>query len=127
MIIFDTHELSALAVDLGKVSAGTTVKMAEVFREAGRDLTKQWAANARATSGTHGKYYPDSIDSEMQISTDIVVEVGPNPAKKQGGMSFEYGSVNQPPHLDGQKAADAEVPKLEARVDTALAYLLRGL
>lgn len=123
MITFDAHELSALAVDLGKTGARTTTTMVKVFREGGDDLVREWAANARVSSGVHGKHYPDSIDAEMQISTSIVVEVGPNPAKPQGSMAFETGSVNQPPHPDGQRAADTIIPKVEQRVLTALTYL----
>lgn len=127
MITFDTHEVAALASDLGKISAKSTSAMVGVFKAGGDDLVKQWATNARATAGEHGKHYPNSIDAEMQVSTDIVIEVGPNPAKPQGGMSFEYGSVNQPPHLDGQRAADTVIPQLERRIDAALGHLLGGL
>lgn len=123
MIVFDARELSALAVDLGKLGAKTTAAMIPVFTEAGDHLVTEWANNARQTSGVHGKHYPDSIDMDLVVSTDIAVEVGPNPGKRQGGMSFEYGSVNQPPHLDGQRAADAEIPLIDRRIQSALAYL----
>ena len=123
MITFDTGELSALARDLGRMSARTTGSMIGVFREGADDLVKEWAANARATSGEHGKHYPNSIDSEMQIGTDIAFEVGPNPAKPQGGMAFETGSVNQPPHPDGQRAADTIIPSIDRRIDAALGHL----
>lgn len=123
MITFDTHELATLAVDLGKIGAKSTGVMVKVFKESGDELVKEWAANARETAGEHGRRYPDSIDSEMQLSTDIVIEVGPNPAKPQGKMSFENGSSKQPPHLDGQRAADVVVPRVDRRIDAALAYL----
>lgn len=123
MITFDAHELTTLAVDLGKIGAKSTVAMVTVFKDSGDDLVKEWAANARETAGVHGKHYPDSIDSEMQISTDIVIEAGPNPAKPQGNMSFENGSANQPPHLDGQRAADVVIPRIDRRIDAALAHL----
>ena len=122
MITFDTHELSALASDLGKMSARSTGAMIGVFKAGGEELVQAWAANARSTSGVHGKHYPDSIDSEMQIGRDIVIEVGPNPAKPQGKMSFENGSKNQPPHLDGQRAADTVIPLIDRRIDAALAH-----
>lgn len=116
----DASELVALSRDLGKIGARSTAAMYGVFKEAGERLEDQWRANARETSGEHGKHYPDSIDTTMRVSTNIVVEVGPNPAKPQGGMSFEYGSVNQPPHLDGQKAADKLEPVLGTMIDQAL-------
>lgn len=123
----DASDLTALSRDLGKIGARATWSMIGVYREAGDILTRDWQANARVTSGEHGKHYPDSIDSSLRVSTDIVVEVGPNPAKPQGGMSFEYGSAKQPPHLDGQKAADKLGPVLGTMVDQALGQLLRDL
>lgn len=123
MITFDAHELAALAVNFDKTASKLTPKLIPVFREGADDLVKTWAANARETSGTHGKHYPNSIDHEMHLSTDIVFEIGPNPAKPQGGMSFEMGSVNQPPHLDGQRAADTEIPLIDRRIQSALAFL----
>lgn len=127
MITFDAHELAAVAVDIGKVGVQSTKAMVEVFQEGGDTLANAWAHNARQTSGVHGKYYPNSIDWEMQLSTNIVIEVGPNPDKPQGRMSFENGSVNQPPHLDGQRAADYELPVIERRVDRRLDAVLGAL
>jgi hypothetical protein len=43
------------------------------------------ARNARATSGDHGKYYPDSIDSELVFDTGgVSVDVGPNSRQAPG-------------------------------------------
>lgn len=127
MITIDSHELAAVAIDIGKVGVQSTRAMIEVFQDGGKTLSNAWAHNARATSGVHGKHYPNSIDWEMQLSTDIVIEVGPNPAKPQGGMSFEEGSVNQPPHLDGQRAADYEIPMIERRANRRLDAILGAL
>lgn len=123
MIRFDTHELASLAVEFDKIASKATPTLLNVFRDGADDLVKAWAANARETSGEHGKHYPNSIDHEMHLSTDIVFEIGPNPRRPQGGMSFEYGSVNQPPHLDGQRAADVEIPRIDRRIQSTLAYL----
>lgn len=119
----DSSDLRALAVDLGHIGARTTAAMFGVFREGGADLRDQWRSNARATSGEHGKHYPDSITMETRVSTSIEVEVGPDPRLPQGGMSFEFGSVKQPPHLDGQRAADTVIPRIERRIDAALGHL----
>lgn len=127
MITFDSHELAALSVDIGKVGRTSTKAMIEGLEEGAESLSNAWAFNARATSGVHGKHYPNSIDWEMQLSTDIVFEVGPNPAKPQGRMSFENGSVNQPPHLDGQRAADYEIPQIERKVNRRLDAILGAL
>lgn len=123
MIRIDTGELAALSVDLGRTGARAVPVLNAVFADAARDLEEAWRANARTTSGAHGKHYPDSIDSERLVSSDIAYEIGPNPSKPQGGMAFETGSVNQPAHLSGQMAADEMVPQLERRVSAALGIL----
>lgn len=120
MINFDVDELVALASDLGKTGLRATGVMTKVFAEGADDLTKTWAANARQTSGVHGKHYPESIDNQRLLSTGIAFEIGPNPSKPQGSMAFETGSVNQPPHPDGQRAADSDIPLLYRRIDIAL-------
>lgn len=122
-ITFDSHELAALAHDFGKIGAASTKALTPVFADAADDLVTGWASNARATSGVHGKHYPESIDKERLVSTDIAFEVGPNPTKRQGKMAFETGSANQPPHPDGQRAADTVVPTIDRRLAAALAYL----
>ena len=122
---FDHRELDALAVDLGKLSAPTHRAVRGVFAEGATDLVSQWRANATETAGEHGRLYPRSISSEEKFSTSILFEVGPDPSKPQGGMSFEFGSVNQPPHLDGQRAADEVVPRLARRVALAAEDVFR--
>lgn len=123
MITFDAHELVTYGEDLGKIGFRATGVMVKEFQETGDELVDLWAGYARASSGVHGKHYPDSIDKEMQLSTNIVLEVGPNPTKPQGKMAFETGSVNQPPHPDGQRAADVIVPRLQLRIAAALGHL----
>lgn len=123
MIRFDTDELVALSADLGRTGIRTTGVMTKVFATGADDLVKSWAANARQSSGAHGKHYPDSIDSERLFGTDIAFEVGPNPSKPQGKMAFETGSVNQPPHPDGQRAADSVIPYIQDNIRAALGDL----
>lgn len=120
-------ELTELYVDLGKASAKIVPAVVAAVEASGRSLEAQWRSNAQQTSGVHGKHYPDSIDHEMHIGFgSIAVEVGPNPSKPQGGMSFELGSRNQPPHLDGAQATDVEEPQFMARLAKAADGALRG-
>ena len=123
----DASDLNALSRDLGELGARATAAMFGVYREAGTDLRKTWQANAEQTSGTHGKHYPKSITMDMLIGRDIGVEVGPDSRLPQGSMGpgFEFGSVNQPPHLDGQRAADEVTPRLEREIDRTLTIVLR--
>lgn len=122
----DVSELRALARDLGKVSAGTARAMYDVVDEGATDLRDEWRRNAAATSGTHAKDYPRSITSDMLVGLSIRAEVGPDPRLKQGflGQILEYGGTHSPPHLDGQRAADTIVPRIERRIDAALGHLL---
>lgn len=126
MIRGDASELYALANDLTQIGAKSVPAARAGIQDAGKTLEEQWRANAEATSGEHGKHYPNSIDSEMAFSvTSVAVDVGPNSAKPQGSMGrgFEYGSVNQPPHLDGERALSAVERRVEALIDAALGRL----
>jgi hypothetical protein len=122
---YDSRELRELGADLAGIGRRTAGPVIAAFGESAGDLASTWARNAKETAGVHGKHYPRSIDFEMRASTNVHFEVGPNKSKKQGGMGagFEYGSKNQPPHLDGQRAADEVLPRLEERVSRALVGL----
>lgn len=120
-------EIRRLAADLSAVSAKMVGPMRAVFKESGDLLAQEWANNARATSGVHGKHYPNSIDADLRFSLgNIEAEVGPNAGKPQGrmGRGFEFGSVNQPPHLDGLKAVDKLEPLVEKAIEAAVADLI---
>ena len=71
-------------------------------------------ANAERTSGNHGKLYPRAFSFEMTGATSG--EYGPDAGKPQGGMSFEGGSRNQPPHNDVAKSHDVIAPKFDRDV-----------
>lgn len=118
MIEFDDRELNALAVELPELAAATRRATLGVFREAAHELKEKWRAGAKESSGTHGRLYPFAITWDQKASTDLVFEVGPETGRPQGGMGpgFEFGSTNQPAHLDGQKAADDVIPRLERRI-----------
>lgn len=124
MIRFDDDgTLAALSVEFASAGRRMTKTLTGVYSEATDDLVAEWKSNARASSGEHGKHYPDSIDSQRLLSAGIAFEAGPNPTKRQGKMAFETGSVNSPPHPDGQRATDTVVPKLERRIAIALTAL----
>lgn len=116
-----------LANDLGKASAGVAKALYTVYAESGDAFADDWRANAVETSGEHGKHYPASITSETRVAFGIHVETGPDSSMPQGGMGrgFEFGSRNQPPHLDGARALPAAESRLERGADTAIGFLLR--
>lgn len=97
-----------------------------VYKGVGDDFAKLWTANARETSGEHGKWYPDSITSETRLAFGIEVETGPDSSLKQGGMGrgFEFGSQNQPAHLDGARAMPYAEQALDRGADAAIGFLL---
>lgn len=115
----DASEIYELAQDMSTVSAKMIPALRSAMSQAGEEFARQWSENAVETSGTHGKHYPKSIDSELVFNAGgVSVDVGPNSAKKQGSMGagFEFGSENQPPHLDGLRAFETIGPSVEALV-----------
>lgn len=126
MTTVDASDLYRLSRDLGSIGARASTTMYGVMREGATDIRDTWKRNARLTSGKHGRRYPDSITMDARIGTSIGFEIGPDPRLPQGGMSFENGSVNQPPHLDGLRAVEEVGPRIHRRIDVALGYLLDG-
>lgn len=123
----DASEIYKLAADMTAVTAKSIPVLRKVMDEAGSAFADDWRANAVATSGVHGKHYPNSIDSELVFDlTGVSVDTGPNSAKKQGrmGRGFEFGSENQPPHLDGLRALDGAAARTEQMVANTIANLL---
>lgn len=115
------HSIGDLARDLEQIPPKARNDMRDTVRDgvrAGAELAK---ANAKRTAGAHGKHYPRSITSSMNrggglFGNVISGEYGPDPSKPQGGMSFENGSRNQPPHRDLAKSADIIGPSFAQEV-----------
>lgn len=123
----DASEIYRLAGDLTAVTAKMVPALRTTMAAAGEAFSNDWRDNARETSGQHGVHYPDSIDSELVFNAGgVSVDVGPNSAKKQGSMGrgFEFGSINQPPHLDGLRALDGAQQRVERMVDATIGHLL---
>lgn len=98
-----------------KVTRGVAKALGKNAREGNR-LAK---SIARDSAGTHGKHYPDAFSAEA--IEPLVWEYGPDSAMPQGGMSFNEGSRNQPPHNDLEKSMDVQVPKLRRDISDVLA------
>ncbi len=116
-ISFDASEMTRLAVDLGRAGAKAVPTVAVAVQAGGKLLEAGWRANAAATSGVHGKHYPKSIKAKPTGVLESTV--APDPGMMQGGMSFEFGSRNQPPHLDGARALAAFEPQFLSMVEKA--------
>lgn len=121
-VSWDASDANRLAADLGKAAAQTVPKLAVAVKVGGKLLETAWRVNAVATSGVHGKHYPRSIKS---TSTGVLeAEIGPDPGMPQGGMSFEFGSSKQPPHLDGARALEKTAPPIMSLIEKAAGDLL---
>jgi hypothetical protein len=109
-----THTVDSLDRDMRAMPAKVARMQTSLLNglaHRGNGLARSFA---RKTAGAHGRHYPDAFSVEAKTATSW--EYGPDAAKKQGGMSFEYGSRNQPPHLDLNKSADIIGPKMAADV-----------
>lgn len=112
-----TDTIGDLVSDMRKITTGMPKEMAGVLRRNAKTGNTIAQSLARMSSGSHGKWYPGTF-SVGAVSKfygfgggEIAVEYGPVASKRQGGMSFEHGSRNQPPHLDLNKSADLIGPQ----------------
>lgn len=117
----DARQLDALAADLDRIPAAALRDARKVVAKNLRDGNRLARSFATKTAGRHGKHYPRSITAEM--TGPASGEYGPDEAMPQGGMSFEWGSRNQPPHLDLNRSADIVGPKFADDVDTMVGGL----
>lgn len=104
-----TGGVSDLARDLAAIPIKAGRDMARAVRRNANQGNRLAKANAKVSAGKHGKHYPNAITAEAL--TPLIWEYGPDVAMPQGGMSFEYGSRNQRPHLDLARSADVQGPK----------------
>lgn len=117
-IKFITYEVQKLTADIRHADEKAQPRLRNAVEESAKDLRTKWRRNARKTARRHGKWYPSAIGYDM---FDGRAEVGPDALhpRGQGGMAFEYGSRNQPPHLDGNRALDDIEPIFLQRVREA--------
>jgi hypothetical protein len=102
------HSIDDLADDCRRIAVRGKADMARVTRmnaQRGNRIAKGFA---KESAGAHGKHYHRAFS--MEAITPLEWEYGPDAAKPQGGMSFEFGSRNQPPHLDLARSADLVGP-----------------
>lgn len=120
--------LADLESDLRKIARGAPGELKKVVRQAAIVGNTVARDNARRTSGTHGKLYPRSFTWEMSSYAGfgglaISAVYGPDAGRRQGGMSFEHGSRNQPPHNDLAKSADLIGPTFADETGRAAARM----
>lgn len=118
MIEFDLGGLVGLADDVRAGARQVAKAEHELVEQTAIDMRDAWRANATASAGAHGRWYPSSIRYKMVGFASPGADIGPAEGMRQAAMSFEYGSANQPPHLDGQRALDEVAPRFVRRAST---------
>lgn len=105
-----THSIDDVADDLRSIAVQTKPTISTTVRNEARLGNELARGFAKKSAGKHGKHYPNAFSVEMTGAT--TAEYGPDASKPQGGMSFERGSRNQPPHLDLARSADIVATRL---------------
>lgn len=98
-----------LAADLRKIPVVAARDMADAVKSNAQSGQRLARGFARESAGAHGKHYHKAITAEAR--SPFSWEYGPDAGMPQGGMSFEFGSRNQPPHLDLARSADVVAPR----------------
>lgn len=118
-----THGIGDLARDLSRVPPELYRKGTRVVAKNARDGGMTARRIAKWTAGAHGKHYPKAITWDRGRAFlgfgggQMVAEYGPDSSRPQGGMSFEDGSRNQPPHNDLAQSRDLIRPAFHRDVD----------
>lgn len=115
--LFDAREFYDFANEFRKINTAAARRINSATRETAKEGQLIAKRNARETARRHGKHYPRSIT--MSSAGRLAWEYGPDSDLPQGGMSFEFGSRNQPPHLDLARSADQIEGRLPWRVQAA--------
>lgn len=105
------HTLHNLDRDLRSIPVTAARETAKLVRDNAKDGNRRAKAFAKVSAGRHGRHYHKAFTAEVGASPFTWV-YGPDSSKKQGGMSFEFGSRNQRPHLDLNRSADIIAPQL---------------
>lgn len=128
-VVVKHESIDELEADLRSVPRRLYRDGKRIVTENARDGGQTARRIAKYTAGRHGKYYPASItwDSASALlfgdGGQIKAEYGPDSSRPQGGMEFEEGSRNQPPHHDLANSLDLIRPKFHRDVDGMLGSL----
>jgi hypothetical protein len=118
-----THTFDRFARDARAVPVKAARGFAKVTRDNARLGNRVAKEYARESAGDHGKHYHKAFSAEKTGRGPYQWEYGPVADRPQGGMSFEGGSRNQPPHLDLARSQDHVGPAMAEDMH----HLLSGL
>nr|WP_119589186.1 hypothetical protein [Streptomyces scabiei] len=125
----NTRQLDELARVFRANGARAQVQARAVVARGALNVKNAWRANATASSGRHARLYPASISYDMRPHpTGASAEIGPDKGRPQGSLGnlLEFGSVNNPPHMDGARALAAEAAAFTLHVAAIGAQMGRG-
>jgi hypothetical protein len=129
MINANTRQLDELANVFRVNAVRAQVQARAVVARGALNVKNGWKANAAASSGRHARLYPNSISYDMRPHpTGASAEIGPDKTRPQGALGnlLEFGSVKNPPHMDGARALAAEAAAFTVHVAAIGAQLGRG-
>lgn len=121
--------VGGLRDDLLKISKEAPVVLRRVVVDGCRTGNSVARGFAKESAGDHGKLYPRAFSTEMHTTyrhgfggggNVYSGEYGPRADMPQGNMEFEWGSRNQPPHLDLNRSADLIGPSFAQETGDAV-------
>ncbi|GFH34292.1 hypothetical protein [Streptomyces pacificus] len=125
----NTRQLDALASVFRVNGVRAQIQVRAVVARGALNVKNGWRANAAATAGRHARLYPSSVSYDMKPHpTGAAAEIGPDKSRPQGALGnlLEFGSVKNPPHMDGARALAAEAAEFTAHVAAIGAQMGRG-
>lgn len=102
----------ALAAELALAGARLRVSATALMAKGMVNIKKDWQQSASGLA--HAPAYPASITYDITTTPVLISgECGPDKNRRQGALGnlIEFGSVHNPPHLDGARALAAEEPR----------------
>ena len=112
----DSREVQVLARDMLSSGGRLAPAVRASIQRGALQIKREWADNARQSSGSHARLYPASISYDLQGNAAFSSAViGPDKDRPQGALGnlLEFGSAKNPAHDDGGRALLVEQGKLE--------------
>jgi hypothetical protein len=117
---FDMRDVRRLRIHLARVVPQARRDTRAVMMRGALNIKNGWRQNARQSAPKHAPAYPRTIGFDLLAfgPDQLLAAIGPDKDAKQGALGnlLEYGSVNNPPHNDGQRALWDELPAFEAQM-----------
>lgn len=120
-------ETERLAADLAAAPARLVAGLTPMVSKGALNIKRDWRDSASGLA--HAPAYPASIGYDLDPQADGVrAVIGPDKEMAQGALGnlIEFGSSKNPPHLDGQRALDAEEPRFIAAAEALAEQALLG-